>query len=63
MRLYIKVGDVDKVDNMPNQYAQFIDEADGLEKIENLQSHNNNDIYEKVGTMADYAVHESSEAY
>jgi len=39
---------VDKVDGAPNQYAQFIDEADGLEKIENLQNHNNNDIYDKA---------------
>lgn len=31
-----------------NLYAQMIDEADGLEKIENLQSHDNYDIYEKA---------------
>ncbi|CAH8273444.1 unnamed protein product [Arabidopsis lyrata] len=31
-----------------NLYAQMIDEADGLEKIENLQSHDNIDIYEKA---------------
>jgi len=47
----LKVGEADKelgtTDGM-NIYAQFIDEAEGLEKIENLQSHNNNDIYEKA---------------
>jgi len=31
-----------------NLYAQFIDDAEGLEKIENLQSHDNNEIYEKA---------------
>ena len=44
----LKVGEVDKVDGQPNLYAQFIDEAEGLEKIENLQNHNNNDIYDKA---------------
>jgi hypothetical protein len=44
----LKVGEVDKVDGAPNQYAQYIYEADGLEKIENLQNHNNNDIYDKA---------------
>ncbi|KAL0684038.1 hypothetical protein Bca4012_050886 [Brassica carinata] len=31
-----------------NPYASMIDEAEGLEKIENLQSHDNNDIYQKA---------------
>lgn len=31
-----------------NIYAQMIDDAEGLEKIENLQSHDNNEIYEKA---------------
>ncbi|KAK1393270.1 hypothetical protein POM88_012326 [Heracleum sosnowskyi] len=42
-----------------NVYTQLIDEAEGLKKIENLQSHENNEIYEKVvkllGTYADGA--------
>lgn len=47
----LKVGEVEK--NLGNTgdvnfYAQLIDEADGLEKIENLQSHDNNEIYEKA---------------
>lgn len=31
-----------------NLFAQMIDEAEGLEKIENLQSHDINEIYEKA---------------
>ncbi|CAN8269946.1 unnamed protein product [Cochlearia groenlandica] len=31
-----------------NYCAQLIDDAEGLEKIENLQSHDNNEIYEKA---------------
>lgn len=31
-----------------NSYAQLVDDAEGLEKIENLQSHDNNKIYEKA---------------
>ncbi|KAK1387111.1 hypothetical protein POM88_015289 [Heracleum sosnowskyi] len=31
-----------------NVYTQLIDEAEGLKKIENLQSHENNEIYEKA---------------
>ena len=47
----LKVGEVEK--NIGNSgevnfYAQLIDDAEGLEKIENLQSHDNNEIYEKA---------------
>lgn len=31
-----------------NIYVQMVDDAEGLEKIENLQSHDNNYIYEKA---------------
>ncbi|KAK2637991.1 hypothetical protein Ddye_025786 [Dipteronia dyeriana] len=31
-----------------NVYAQMIDDAEGLEKIENLQSHDNTEIYEEA---------------
>ncbi|CAO2839774.1 unnamed protein product [Amaranthus hypochondriacus] len=46
----LKIGESEK--NMGttggvNIYAQMIDEAEGLDKIENLQSHDNNEIYEK----------------
>ncbi|KAH7372563.1 hypothetical protein KP509_17G010100 [Ceratopteris richardii] len=47
----LKVGEAEKdLGNTGgvNLYAQFIDEADGLEKIEGLQMHDNADIYEKA---------------
>ncbi|MCO5576267.1 hypothetical protein L7F22_030076 [Adiantum nelumboides] len=47
----LKVGEAEKdLGNTGgiNLYAQFIDEADGLEKIESLQMHDNSDIYEKA---------------
>jgi len=47
----LKVGEAEKdLGNTGgvNLYAQFIDDAEGLEKIENLQSHDNNEIYEKA---------------
>ncbi|GFZ13929.1 importin alpha isoform 2 [Actinidia rufa] len=45
-----------------NYYAQLIDEAEGLEKIENLQSHDNNEIYEKaVKILETYWLEEEDE--
>lgn len=47
----LKVGEAEKVKGNTgdiNIYAQMIDDAEGLEKIENLQSHDNNEIYEKA---------------
>ena len=37
-----------KEEERSNLFAALIDEADGLEKIEALQNHTNNDIYEKA---------------
>ncbi|GAU37469.1 hypothetical protein TSUD_207050 [Trifolium subterraneum] len=31
-----------------NLYAQMIEDSEGLEKIENLQNHDNNEIYERA---------------
>ncbi|MQL80811.1 hypothetical protein Taro_013259 [Colocasia esculenta] len=47
----LKVGEAEK--NMGttggvNLYAQMIEDAEGLEKIENLQSHDNTEIYDKA---------------
>ncbi|XAR52674.1 hypothetical protein NMG60_11020858 [Bertholletia excelsa] len=61
----LKVGEAEK--NLghtgdANLYAQMIDDADGLEKIENLQSHDNNEIYEKVVKLLEtYWVEEDDE--
>lgn len=47
----LKVGEADKemgLNGGVNLYAQMIEESDGLDKIENLQSHDNNEIYEKA---------------
>ncbi|KAJ3686994.1 hypothetical protein LUZ61_016158 [Rhynchospora tenuis] len=62
----LKVGEAEK--NLGttagvNQYAQLVDEAEGLEKIENLQSHDNNEIYEKaVKILETYWMEEEDEA-
>lgn len=62
----LKIGEAEK--NMDtsggvNVYAQMIDDAEGLEKIENLQSHDNNDIYEKaVKILETYWLEEEDEA-
>jgi len=45
----LKVGDqAAKQTNEPNVMASYINEADGLTKIENLQQHENEDIYGKA---------------
>ncbi|KAI7733487.1 hypothetical protein M8C21_033727 [Ambrosia artemisiifolia] len=61
----LKVGESEK--NLgrsgdTNLYAQMIDDAEGLEKIENLQSHDNNEIYEKaVKLLETYWVEEEDD--
>lgn len=46
-----------------NYYAQLVEEAEGLEKIENLQSHDNNEIYEKaVKILETFRLEEEDEA-
>ncbi|KAK4487374.1 hypothetical protein RD792_006000 [Penstemon davidsonii] len=45
----LKVGEAEKGNTGDvNYFSQLIDEAEGLEKIETLQSHDNNEIYEKA---------------
>lgn len=47
----LKVGEAEKdMGNTGgiNLYARYIDEAEGLEKIEALQQHDNTEIYEKA---------------
>lgn len=46
-----------------NVFAQMIEEADGLEKIENLHRRDNHEIYEKlVKVLETYWVEEDDEA-
>ena len=62
----LKVGEAEKnlgATGGVNLYAQMIDEAEGLEKIENLQSHDNTEIYEKaVKILETYWLEEEDEA-
>ncbi|XP_074268613.1 importin subunit alpha-1-like [Silene latifolia] len=61
----LKVGEAEK--NLGstgdvNLFASAIEEADGLEKIENLQSHDNNEIYEKsVKLLETYWIEDDEE--
>ncbi|XP_030958094.1 importin subunit alpha-1a-like [Quercus lobata] len=61
----LKVGEADKNSGSSgdvNLYAQMIDDAEGLEKIENLQSHDNTEIYEKaVKILETYWLEEDDE--
>jgi hypothetical protein len=60
----LKVGDKDAHDtNGINRYTAFVEEADGLDKIENLQRHHNHDIYEKaVKILENYFAAEEEDA-
>lgn len=47
----LKVGEADKERGLNggiNMHAVMIDECEGLDKIEHLQTHDNNEIYEKA---------------
>ncbi|GFP79123.1 importin subunit alpha-1a [Phtheirospermum japonicum] len=61
----LKVGEAEKSMGLTddvNLYAQMIDDAEGLEKIENLQSHDNTEIYEKaVKILETYWMEEDDE--
>ncbi|CAA7057441.1 unnamed protein product [Microthlaspi erraticum] len=61
----LKVGEAEKATGNTgdvNFYAQLIDDAEGLEKIENLQSHDNSEIYEKaVKILETYWLEEEDE--
>ncbi|PKI39151.1 hypothetical protein CRG98_040452, partial [Punica granatum] len=61
----LKIGEAEKAQGTSgdvNVCAQMIDDAEGLEKIENLQSHDNNEIYEKaVKILETYWMEEEDE--
>lgn len=54
----LRVGKAEKEMAGPhgvNQYAQFIEEAEGVDKIEDLQEHSNQDIYDKsINILEEY---------
>ncbi|CAN6331474.1 unnamed protein product [Urochloa humidicola] len=61
----LKVGEAEKTLGAGdvNVYAQMIDDAEGLDKIENLQSHDNTEIYEKAVKMLEsYWLEEEDDA-
>ncbi|KAL4311516.1 hypothetical protein GQ457_01G021010 [Hibiscus cannabinus] len=59
----LKIGKADKGSGT-NIYTEMIEECNGLEKIENLQSHNNNDIYNKAVKMLErYWLEEEEEGH
>ncbi|RRT82873.1 hypothetical protein B296_00007451 [Ensete ventricosum] len=62
----LKVGEAEKnlgVTGGTNPYAQLIEEAEGLDKIENFQSHDNTEIYEKsVKILETYWLEEEDDA-
>ncbi|CAG8445495.1 6487_t:CDS:2 [Ambispora gerdemannii] len=48
----LKVGDLEKVDGV-NQFSLYVEEAGGMEKIHNLQVHDNVEIYKKAYHIID----------
>lgn len=62
----LKIGEAEKNQGTTegvNIYAQMIEDAEGLDKIENLQSHDNNEIYEKsVKILETYWIDDDDEA-
>jgi len=44
----LKAGEQDGAATGTNPYASYVDEADGLEKLEKLQEHNNEDVFKKA---------------
>jgi len=44
----LKIGEQEAKEGEPNEYGVEIDEVNGVDKIESLQNHQNNEIYEKA---------------
>ncbi|XP_039020659.1 importin subunit alpha-4-like [Hibiscus syriacus] len=59
----LKIGEADSKCGR-NVYTEMIEDCDGLEKIEDLQNHNNNDIYNKAVKMLErYWLEEEEEGH
>jgi hypothetical protein len=61
----LKIGDKEAHETGGlNRYATLVEEAEGLDKIEMLQRHNNQDIYEKaVKILENYFAAEEEDAH
>ncbi|CAG8724320.1 18001_t:CDS:2, partial [Acaulospora morrowiae] len=57
----LKVGELEKVDGV-NQFSLYIEEAGGMEKIHNLQIHDNIEIYKKAYNIIDKYFAEDEDA-
>jgi hypothetical protein len=58
----LRVGEMDKpMTNNVNQMAIFIEEAGGMEKIHNLQLHDNMEIYQKCYSIIDQYFNDEEE--
>eukprot|EP01135_Chromosphaera_perkinsii_P003911 Nk52_evm12s262 gene=Nk52_evmTU12s262 len=49
----LKVGETEASETGVNRFAEFVEEAYGLDKIEFLQSHENEDIYKKAYSIVE----------
>lgn len=49
----LKVGELDKEQTSVNQYAIYVEECGGMDKIHNLQVHENTDVYKKAYALID----------
>merc|ERR1711916_422065 len=47
----LKIGELDAKTMGFNHYAALVDEADGLEKLDAMQSHQNHDVYQKASSI------------
>ena len=44
----LKAGELEAQAQLQNPYTTFVDEAEGLDKLEQLQTHNNEEVYKKA---------------
>ena len=47
----LKAGELEAQAQLQNPYTTFVDEAEGLDKLEQLQTHNNEEVYKKAVSL------------